>query len=157
MAWRMRRAGFQLWYTPEAASRRRARDTLRGQLSQKWRNGRWVGLSLLVQPKGFSARHFAPMLFVLALLGAGAAFAMGRRFSLAALGAAYALCNAVFTVRAAWASPRGKARCLWNLPWMFLLVHLCYGAGTLAGLPGAFRIAKRESPHDIKKEKNTWA
>lgn len=143
MAWRMRRAGFRLWYTPEVTSRHRARNTLGGQLSQKWRNGRWVGLSLLVQPRGFSARHFAPMLFVLALLGAGAAFAMGWRLGLGLLGAGYAFCDAVFAVRAARASPLGKIRCLWSLPWMFLLVHLCYGAGTLTGLPGTFRIVKK--------------
>jgi len=60
---------------------------------------------------------------------------------LQALGGVYALCNAAFTVRGALASPVGRLRCLLCLPWMFLLVHLCYGAGTLAGLPGAFRLA----------------
>jgi len=144
MAWRMRQAGFRLWYAPEISSHHRARGTLGGQLGQKWRNGHWVGLSLLVQPRGFSLRHFAPMLFVLALLCGGGLFAAGWHLPLIALGVAYALCDAVFTARAARASPVGKARCLWSLPWMFLLVHLCYGAGTLAGLPVAYRIAKRQ-------------
>ncbi|MCL2810961.1 MAG: glycosyltransferase family 2 protein [Clostridia bacterium] len=144
MAWRMRQAGFRLWYTPQITSHHRARSTLGGQLGQKWRNGHWVGLSLLVSPRGFSARHFAPMLFVLALLCAGGLFAAGWRLPLIALGAVYALCDAVFTIQAARASPVGKARCLWSLPWMFLLVHLCYGAGTLAGLPVAYRIAKKQ-------------
>jgi len=143
MAWRMRKAGFRLWYAPEITSYHRARGTLRGQLGQKWQNGRWVGLSLLVQPRGFSARHFAPMAFVLALLCAGGLFAAGWRLPLIALGAAYALADAAFTIKAARASPIGKIRCLWSLPWMFLLVHLCYGTGTLIGLPVAFRIAKR--------------
>lgn len=142
MHYRMRQAGYRFRYDPAIVSRHRARGTLGGLLRQKWQNGRWVGLSLGVQARMFAPRHFVPMLFVLALAASLAVWALGFGWPLVALLAAYGVCDLLYTLLDSLASPVGRLRCLACLPWMFPLVHLCYGAGTLAGLFGASRVAR---------------
>ncbi len=142
MHYRMRQAGYRFWYDPAIVSRHRARGTLRSLLRQKWENGRWVGLSSGVQFRMFSLRHYVPMLFVLALAAGLAAWAFGCGWPLAALLIAYIAADFFYTSLDSLASPVGRLRCLACLPWMFPLVHLCYGAGTLFGLLGTARVAR---------------
>lgn len=46
-----------------------SRNDLHGMIRQKYSNGRWIGLTLSECPGCLSYFHFAPFLFVMALLG----------------------------------------------------------------------------------------
>ena len=67
MHYRMRKAGYRFFFSPDIVSWHAARKTLRGQLSQKWGNGYWIGRTMRIQPRCFAPRHLVPALFVLGL------------------------------------------------------------------------------------------
>lgn len=143
MHYRMRRASYRFYYSPEIVSYHAARGTLRGQIRQKWGNGYWIGRTMRVQPRCFAPRHLIPALFVLSLLLC-ALLSPVTALPLCALLLAYALCDAAFAVQAAARAPMGKGLCLLCLPLLFPAVHIVYGAGTLAGLLSP---AREEAPH----------
>jgi glycosyltransferase involved in cell wall biosynthesis len=66
MHYRMRKAGYRLYYSPEIQSRHVARSSFRAMVRQKFSNGVWIGLAMGVQPCCFAPRHFVPMVFTLA-------------------------------------------------------------------------------------------
>lgn len=68
MHYRMRKAGYRFYFSPDILSWHAARKTLRGQLNQKWGNGYWIGRTMRIQPRCFAPRHLIPALFVLALV-----------------------------------------------------------------------------------------
>jgi hypothetical protein len=138
----MRAAGYTFYFVPGIVSQHTARRTLRAQLAQKWGNGRWVGLTMGVQPLAFAPRHFAPAAFVLALLGCTGVALAGFALPLIVLACAYGLCALGFAATAARRTPIAKSRTLICLPLFFLVVHLAYGAGTITGLFGAKRVAR---------------
>ena len=142
MAYRLRKAGYRFYYTPSIRVARRARPTLRGLLQQKHQTGRWVGLTMAVQPCAFAPRHFVPALFVLALVGGTALALCGLWQPLAALVAVYAACDLGFSAQGACVAPLGRLRCALCLPWIFPLLHVSYGLGTWRGLMGARRLAR---------------
>ena len=81
MHYRMRKAGYRFFFSPDIVSWHAARKTLRGQLSQKWGNGYWIGRTMRIQPRCFAPRHLVPALFVLAfrLTGCDPAVFWARR------------------------------------------------------------------------------
>ena len=68
MHYRMRKAGYRFYFSPDIVSWHAARKTLRSRLSQKWGNGYWIGRTMRIQPRCFAPRHLVPALFVLALI-----------------------------------------------------------------------------------------
>lgn len=133
MHYRMRRAGYRFFFSPDIVSYHAARTTLRGQLRQKWGNGYWIGRTLRIQPRCFAPRHLIPAAFVLALAG-GLLLLPLARWPLFALLACYLLCDLLFTVQGAAAQAQGRLLALLTLPFLFPAVHVVYGAGTIAGL-----------------------
>lgn len=133
MHYRMRRAGYRFYFSPEICSFHAARGTLRGQLRQKWGNGYWIGRTMHVQPRCFSMRHLIPALFVSALLTLSLA-ARWRVWPLAAMLLLYGALCVYFGVRAALSQPLGRALCALCLPFLFPVVHIVYGVGTICGL-----------------------
>ena len=133
MHYRMRRAGYRFYFSPRICSYHAARPTLRGQLRQKWGNGYWIGRTMHIQPRCFAPRHLIPALFVLALL-AGLLLCPLSIWPLAGLLLVYGVTDVVFAVRSALSQPRGRLLCLLALPFLFPVVHVVYGAGTLIGL-----------------------
>lgn len=144
MHYRMRRAGYRFYFSPDIVSYHAARPTLRGQLRQKWGNGYWIGRTMHIQPHCFAPRHLIPALFVLAL-ALCLLLAPLLRWPLAALLLAYGLCDLAFSVQSALGQPRARLLSLLTLPFLFPAVHIVYGVGTLAGLltPGT----KEVQPH----------
>ena len=133
MHYRMRRAGYRFYFSPEIISYHAARPTLRGQLRQKWGNGYWIGRTMHVQPHCFAPRHLIPMFFVLALLGCLLLLPL-TRWPLLLLLCAYALFDLDFSVQSALREEKGRLLALCTLPVLFPAVHIVYGAGTLLGL-----------------------
>ena len=133
MHYRMRKAGYRFYFSPDIVSYHAARATMRGQLRQKWGNGYWIGRTMRIQPRCFAPRHLIPALFVLALL----CWLLLLPFSawpLLLLLSAYLACDLVFAVRGALSQESGRLLALLTLPFLFPAVHVVYGVGTLAGL-----------------------
>lgn len=133
MHYRMRRAGYRFYFSPDIVSYHASRATLRGQLRQKWGNGYWIGRTMRIQPLCFAPRHLIPALFVLALL-LGLLLCPLSAWPLLALLFAYLACDLYFSVRGALSQDIGKLLALLTLPFLFPAVHVIYGVGTLAGL-----------------------
>ena len=133
MHYRMRKAGYQFFFSPEIISYHAARSTMRGQLRQKWGNGYWIGRTMRIQPRCFAPRHLVPAAFVLALLVCLMMLPLCA-YPLIALLCAYLLCDLYFAVSGAMAQDSGRMLALLTLPFLFFAVHIVYGVGTLAGL-----------------------
>ena len=133
MHYRMRRAGYRFYFSPDIVSYHAARATMRGQLRQKWGNGYWIGRTMRIQPRCFAPRHLIPALFVLALLF-GLLLLPFSVWPLLLLLSAYLACDLVFAVRGALSQESGRLLALLTLPFLFPAVHVVYGVGTLAGL-----------------------
>ena len=133
MHYRMRRAGYRFYFSPDIVSYHAARATMRGQLRQKWGNGYWIGRTMRIQPRCFAPRHLIPALFVLALL-AGLLLIPVSVTPLCTLLLVYLAADIGFAVRSALGQERSRLLCLLTLPVLFPLVHIVYGAGTLLGL-----------------------
>ena len=133
MHYRMRKAGYRFYFSPDIVSYHAARATMRGQLRQKWGNGYWIGRTMRIQPRCFAPRHLIPALFVLALL-AGLLLLPISAWPLLLLLSAYLACDLVFAVRGALSQETGRLLALVTLPFLFPAVHVVYGVGTLAGL-----------------------
>ena len=133
MHYRMRKAGYRFYFSPDIVSYHAARATMRGQLRQKWGNGYWIGRTMRIQPRCFAPRHLIPALFVLALL-AGLLLLPLSVWPLLLLLFAYLACDLVFAVRGALSQETGRLLALLTLPFLFPAVHVVYGVGTLAGL-----------------------
>ena len=133
MHYRMRKAGYRFYFSPDIVSYHAARATMRGQLRQKWGNGYWIGRTMRIQPRCFAPRHLIPALFVLALL-AGLLLLPISAWPLLLLLSAYLACDLVFAVRGALSQESGRLLALLTLPFLFPAVHVVYGVGTLAGL-----------------------
>ncbi|MCI6589036.1 MAG: glycosyltransferase family 2 protein [Clostridiales bacterium] len=133
MHYRMRKAGYRFYFSPDIVSYHAARATMRGQLRQKWGNGYWIGRTMRIQPRCFAPRHLIPALFVLALLF-GLLLLPFSVWPLLLLLSAYLACDLVFAVRGALSQETGRLLALLTLPFLFPAVHVVYGVGTLAGL-----------------------
>lgn len=133
MHYRMRRAGYRFYFSPDIISYHAARATMRGQLRQKWGNGYWIGRTMRIQPRCFAPRHLIPALFVLALLCCLLLLPLSA-WPLLLLLSAYLACDLVFAVRGALSQETGRLLALLTLPFLFPAVHVVYGVGTLAGL-----------------------
>ena len=136
MHYRMHKAGYRFYFSPEIISYHAARSTLRGQLKQKWGNGYWIGRTMRIQPCCFAPRHLVPAAFVLALLG-GLLLLSASIWPLALLLIAYLTCDLLFAVRGAASQKEGRLLALAALPLLFPAVHIVYGMGTLCGLLSA--------------------
>ena len=133
MHYRMRKAGYRFYFSPDIVSYHAARATMRGQLRQKWGNGSWIGRTMRIQPRCFAPRHLIPALFVLALLCCLLLLPL-TAWPLLLLLSAYLACDLVFAVRGALSQESGRLLALLTLPFLFPAVHVVYGVGTLAGL-----------------------
>lgn len=131
MHYRMRKAGFKFYFSPDIVSYRFCRSSLRGLFRQKFLNGYWVGLTHAVSPKAFSVFYLAPLLFVLVLLVLIGLITIST-IPLLAFVSIYLL----ILIFAVISSIRhdGFHISLLMLPIIILGLHLCYGIGTAKGL-----------------------
>lgn len=137
--YRMRQAGYKFCLSPDIISYQHTRTTLKKMLSQKFGNGKWIGLTLGVCPKCLSVFHFVPFCFVLAIIGCTALSIIGTargtdvlRFPLYILWAAYFIADLLMTITAIIPAKKHFSELL--LPIIFPLLHISYGIGTLAGI-----------------------
>lgn len=133
---RMRKAGYKFALCPEIVSYHHVRASLRGMLRQKFGNGFWIGRTLCVCPDCFSLYNFVPLAFVLALLlGTPLAFIIGQPLLALAVPALYLVAATLAMVAEITKEKHllTALACL-LLPFIFLIMHLIYGFGTLMGI-----------------------
>jgi glycosyltransferase involved in cell wall biosynthesis len=136
---RVRRAGFEIYYDPAIHSFHHARRTPGGLLRQKFLNGLWVGLGLGIEPRAFAWRHIAPFIFALGVLASLACLVTHAARScgascLAVILTCYASCAAAHSFSAVRSERGPQWPFLVCLPPVFFLMHLAYGLGTLIGI-----------------------
>ncbi|MFA6281076.1 MAG: glycosyltransferase family 2 protein, partial [Candidatus Omnitrophota bacterium] len=135
MHYRLRKNGFKFYYNPEVRSFHISRGSLRALLKQKYSNGLWIGLTMGIQPRCFSLRHFIPLFFVLVLLGSVLSVMIKNFWQpLIVLAVIYLISALFFSFESMKkAKPNVKIICL-GLPAVFFLIHFAYGLGTAIGL-----------------------
>lgn len=130
--WRIRKHGFKIRYEPSIVSYQYVRPTLKKMLKQKFSNGYWIGRTAWICPQCLSLYHFAPFAFVLMLIVSVffATLSVGAVLlsALCLLYGCFAAVNTVLTIL--------KTKKLGNILLLFLfpLLHISYGIGTLLGL-----------------------
>lgn len=132
MNYRIRKAGYRLCFDPHIRSYQLARNSLKGMMKQKYGNGLWVALTLKVCPRCLSVFHFVPFLFVVGIFVTGILAVLKKPFLAIAMWATYwigAISMAILAVR-------DKKRCFQQLalPFLFFLLHVSYGVGSLVGI-----------------------
>ncbi len=162
MHYRIRQNGFKICQSNDIVSYQNIRPTLRGMLSQKFGNGRWIGLTVGKCPGCLSLYHFVPFCFVLAVIICTALQITGivsgiwlLSLPLYALCIAYGLADIVMTA-AAVITTEHKSLYMLLLPFIFPLLHIVYGMGTVIGLvqlPGWKRSLDGLAEEEIERVK----
>ena len=132
MHYRIRKCGYKLYYDPEIISYQYARKDLKSMIKQKWNNGFWIGLTLAVCPKCIFYYHLIPCVFVLAVCFTSILYFWGFWQLAAAMWITYAVFAVVSTMINIIKDGFHIVTLL--LPFIFLTLHVSYGAGTLAGI-----------------------
>lgn len=141
MHYRMRKAGYKFLLSPNIVSYHHARNTLKGMIKQKYSNGKWIGITMKYCPKCFSIYHFVPLVFVLAIMICLIIALLGNNLFLILLASVYLVFNivnlAIIIIN------NGFNTQYLILPFIFLILHISYGIGTMIGFIKALFITKR--------------
>lgn len=132
MHYRMREAGYKFCCSPEIKSYHHARSSVWQMIKQKYLNGLWIGRTIGICPECFSLFHFIPFVFVCMILFTSGLAAVGFSFPAIAMWLLYIILTVVMTAMAI--KKDGFIVTHLMLPLLFLLLHLAYGIGTLAGI-----------------------
>lgn len=130
--YRIHKAGFKICFNPEIISYQHTRNTLKSMIKQKFSNGLWIGLTLSEAPKCLSYYHFAPFLFVSALLCTAVIALLGYPLLFEILLLLYSMFDFVNTVSCF--TMRDIQPQFFLLPFLFPLMHISYGLGTIVGI-----------------------
>lgn len=130
--YRIRKAGFKMCCCPDIISYQHSRNDLRGMIRQKYANGKWIGLTVSVCPGCISYFHFVPFAFVMMLIGCLVLAAFGFPLFLNLLLSLYLMFDMVNTVGVF--TTKNIQPQFFLLPFIFPLLHISYGLGTISGL-----------------------
>lgn len=133
MSYRIRSAGYRLCYDPNIVSYQHTRSSLGAMLRQKYLNGYWIGKTMGINPRCFSLFHFVPFAFVLGILLTGMLALCGHPLLAELLWGCYGAVAVGMSVLAV-VQDANRSWCCLLLPFLFLLLHVSYGVGTLVGL-----------------------
>ncbi len=143
MHYRMRKAGYKFLLSPNIRTFRYARSDFKSMLKQKYGNGKWIGITMYYSPKCFSLYHFIPLYFVIGIIFSVVLAILHIPIFLYLLAGAYLLFNIINLIIIM--INNGFHFEFLLLPFIFLLLHLSYGFGTVVGLlKGPFYKWKRK-------------
>lgn len=144
--YRIRQAGGRIYLSPTIRSHYFCRQTLRALARQYFHYGRGKSRSVKKRPASLRMRQLVAPCFLAALLG-GIPLAFMSRPSLwlwLLMLIAYLAANLTFSLTIA---RRIGYRCLGRIPFVFLTIHLAWGAGFWVGLVGgAVQLPRKKSP-----------
>lgn len=130
--YRIRKAGYKLCYDPEIVSYQYARSSFIKMIKQKYSNGRWIGKTVKICPRCISVYHMVPFAFIIAIIVTTGLANMGiwHLFALMwILYSCFALLNTILS-----AANDGVYFQTVLMPFMFLILHIAYGIGTIKGI-----------------------
>lgn len=143
MHYRMAKAGYKFLLSPNIVSYRFTRDTLKGLIKQKYNNGKWIGITMKYCPKCFSLYHFIPLVFVLGIIFSSILALIGIPIFAYMLSGAYILFNIVNLISII--KNNGFNIQYLLLPFIFFILHISYGWGTVVGLIKGLFMHKKEN------------
>ena len=132
MHYRMRKLGYRFCYDPSIHSWQYIRSSLGKMMKQKAGNGYWVVLTAKVCPRCLSVYHFVPLAFVSSIIGTTVLARFGKKLPAGLLWSAYGLGAGIMSAAAVYKKKKHITQLA--LPFLFLLLHVSYGAGSLAGV-----------------------
>lgn len=153
--YRIRKAGYKICCEPKIKSYQYIRSGLAKMMKQKYGNGLWVALTLGVCPGCISLFHLAPLALVLMLIVCGVIACFGYAVPLVLLCCAYLIFDLANT--AGVFVNRKRYLQFAALPFIFPLLHLAYGIGSLIGIirmPFWSIGARKKSPVGIQRVKD---
>lgn len=130
--YRMRKAGYKLCFNSEVVSFQHTRNSLKMMLRQKYLNGYWIGLTTGVCPGCLSLYHFIPFAFVIGIIATSILVFLGLPHFAILLWGGYWASAIVMSLLSIYNIKFNMT--LLALPFLFFLLHLCYGIGTAVGL-----------------------
>lgn len=130
--YRMHQAGYRFCLDPSIISYQHTRSSLSKMLKQKYGNGYWVGLTLGVCPKCLSIFHFIPFCFIIGIIVSTILAILNIPLLAIVMWGLYWLVAFMMAVASVWHEKKYYQQLF--LPFLFFLLHTCYGIGTLIGL-----------------------
>lgn len=130
--YRIRKAGYKLCCCPDIISYQHSRNNLKDMIRQKYSNGRWIGLTLSECPGCLSYFHFAPFAFVMMIILCSIIAAFGFPILLYTLLIVYGMFDIVNAVGCF--TMKNLQPQFVFLPFIFPILHVSYGVGTIVGL-----------------------
>lgn len=130
--YRVRKAGYKLCYDPRILSFQYARGSFKRMIKQKYGNGFWIGKTVKKCPKCLSLYHFVPFIFLLSILLSFILIIFGFWYFSIGLLVAYSIFAISNTIISGIKSGFTKYHII--MPFIFLILHICYGAGTSVGI-----------------------
>lgn len=130
--YRIRKAGYKLCCCPDIISYQHSRNNLKDMIRQKYSNGRWIGLTLSECPGCLSYFHFAPFAFVMMIIICSIIAALGFPILLYTLLIVYGMFDIVNAV-GCFTMKNLQPQFIF-LPFIFPILHVSYGVGTIVGL-----------------------
>lgn len=130
--YRMRKAGYRFYFDPKIISYQHTRNSLTKMVKQKYLNGYWIGLTLSDTPQCLSIFHVVPFIFVGSII-----FSLFLMLLKSSILFWLICCSYLFVALIMTLSILIKEKFspyLLLLPFLFLILHLSYGIGTLIGI-----------------------
>lgn len=128
---RIRASGGKFYFNPQISCVYYSRNTAKKMVKQAFGNGKWNMVLLKNQNSALRLRHLVPFAFVLYLIASTILGFFNKFFWFLELGvvALHLLLGLI-----AGSKKTKKASEIVKMPFLFLLLHLSYGAGYLAGI-----------------------
>lgn len=130
--YRIRKAGYNLYYDPNIVSYQYSRNNFKKMIKQKYENGLWIGLTFKVCSGCISVYHMVPVAFVLAIIVTSLIAVYGvwqLSFLMWIMYGFFAVINTVIS-----GIKNGFHVFHILMPSIFLVLHISYGIGTFCGL-----------------------
>ncbi len=130
--YRIRKMGGRILLSPTIRSRYYTRSTFKSLWRQYFQYGYWKVRVLQLHPRQMSFRQFVPFLFVMSLIATAglASFSSFGRWAFVAVTALYLMANLAASALTA----KFDLRVIPLLSLSYLILHVSYGLGSLAGL-----------------------
>lgn len=105
-------------------------------LKQKFQNGFWIGITAFVCPACLSVFHFVPFLFILSIFLTSILACLGFYIPALILWGVYLAADITMSILAVISASPEHKKDITNifLPFLFPLLHIAYGIGTLIGI-----------------------
>jgi len=131
--WRLREAGHTVWLDSDLSVDYSPRRTVRSLASQYWQYGRWKARMLSEYPGSTRPRQLVAPVLVVALVGSVVLLIAGSW-----LGVVVPIAYVIAVAGAAFVAADRRVGGLWlRLLAVFPTMHLAWGSGFLASVPGA--------------------